>query len=128
MKKKLVYLSHPSGGLEDNTKDIEKCIRLLYKNKEFASRFTIVSPVHCYGFMYNDDWLTYEEGLDMCLELLEHCDFMLCIGDYSNSKGCKKEISVCKHKGVPVAFIENSEYLESNIQDACIDIIKKFIF
>jgi len=120
--KKLIYLSHPSGGLEENTKDIEKCIRLLYKNKELYNKIAIVSPVHCYGFMYNDDWITYEEGLQFCLDLLYKCDGMIVVGDYSNSRGCKREIEVCKELNIPFICIKDSDYIENNMDSVTLDI------
>ena len=122
--KKLVYLSHPSGGLEDNTRDIEKCIRILYKNKDFYNNFTVVSPVHCYGFMYNDDWITYDEGLQFCLDLLYKCDLMIVIGDHTKSKGCTKEIDVCKCDNIPFICIDNSDILENNIENITKDLCK----
>ncbi len=114
--KPLVYLSHPSGGLSDNTKDIEKCIRLMYQNKEIYNKITIVSPVHCYGFMYNDDWTTYDESLQFCLDLLYKCDLMIVIGDYTKSKGCQKEIKTCTKLNIPYMCIENSKCIENDIE------------
>lgn len=86
----LIYISHPYGGQEANKQKIEQIIRRLVKEH---TEHTYVSPVHAFGFLYND--VDYEYGLDMCLKLLYVCDKMLVFGDYQNSRGCKAEIEYC---------------------------------
>lgn len=61
---------------------------------------TYVSPIHNYGFMYMDGD-KYQEGLDICLDLLDHCDIVLMCGDYRNSRGCKGELARAKENGLP---------------------------
>ena len=114
--KVLVYISHPSGGLEENTKDVERCIRFMYQNKFIRRECCLVSPIHNFGFMYNDEWLSYEEGLNLCLDLLRHCTFMICIGDYESSIGCKEEIKFCNENNKDIIFIKDYDYLVNNIE------------
>ena len=109
MKKRMLYISHPSGGKEENTKDIEKVIKALCNNAEIVDNFCIVSPVHNYGFMYNE--LSYEDGLNLCLDLLEECDIALVVGDWRTSTGCKAEISFCEKHNKPCVMIGTSDTL-----------------
>lgn len=113
--KKLIYISHPSLGLESNTKDIEKVIRALYKSDKIFNNFSFVSPVHCYGFMYNDESTEehYNRGLNYCTDLLEHCDGMIVVGDWMHSKGCTAEINMCNAKGIPYILFDSSDKITS---------------
>ncbi|MBO5388618.1 MAG: DUF4406 domain-containing protein [Lachnospiraceae bacterium] len=112
--KKLVYISHPSSGLEENTKDIEKIIRTLYKDDELFDNFCFVSPVHCYGFMYHET--EYYKGLSFCTDLLEHCDMMLVFGDWENSTGCTEEVRLCKELNIPYLILGHSDELDKHIK------------
>lgn len=92
--KELLYISHKYENNDNNKKHIEKCVRELYKNDDIYDKFCIVSPVHTYGFMYEDT--EYYKGLSFCTDLLEHCKYMLVLGDYTGSKGVAAEIELCK--------------------------------
>lgn len=113
MKKKLIYISHPSSGLESNTRKVEDIIRNLYKNKEFRDKYCVISPIHNFGFMYNDEWLSYDDGLNLCLDLLDSCDIMLVFGDYTNSKGCTREIEYCKENEINTIIVGNLNSYET---------------
>ena len=90
-----IYISHPYGGKEENKQEIETIIRdLIQENPQH----TYISPVHTFGFLYND--VEYEQGIRYCLDLLEVCDEMYVYGDYNNSKGCVKEIKHCLDKQI----------------------------
>ncbi len=97
--KQLVYISHPSGGKEENTKEIEYIIEELYKDDELFDKCCFVSPVHCYGFMYDTYETNYLKGLQFCLDLLMHCDKMIVFGDHRSSRGCTREIEVANTLG-----------------------------
>lgn len=114
-KKELVYISHPSSGLEENTLDVEKIIRTLYGNNNLYDKYCFVSPIHCFGFMYHD--VEYFKGLSFCTDLLKHCKIMLVFGDWTNSVGCKAEVELCRELDIPVIFIANSDKLINEIQD-----------
>ena len=111
--KTLAYISHPSGGKECNTLEIQKICEILVNNKYFFDNFSYVSPVHNFGFMYNT--LDYETGLQLCLDLLDKCDIMLVFGDYLTSTGCKREIEHCKKNNIPYVIVGDIESLRSFI-------------
>lgn len=121
----MLYISHPSGGKEENTKDIEKVIKALCNNEEIVDNFCIVSPVHNYGFMYNE--LSYEDGLNLCLDLLEECDIALVVGDWRTSTGCKAEISFCEKHNKPCVMISTSDTLIKEVNGKLCTILLKAI-
>lgn len=92
---KLIYISHPYSAKEENKLKVESIVRKLAKEHP---EHTYISPIHTFGFTYND--FDYETGLNMCLELLRRCDMMYVFGDYQNSKGCKEEIKFCEDNGI----------------------------
>lgn len=95
---KIIYISHPYSGKKENVELIEKKVQQLIKENP---NILYVSPVHCFGYLY--DAVSYEEGIDMCLALLEKCDEMWIISDfYENSKGCLIERSFAQSKGIKV--------------------------
>ena len=114
-KKKLIYISHPSGGLEENTKEIAEIVSELYKNEAIYNNFCIVSPVHCFGFMYED--VEYYKGLSFCTDLLMHCDLMLLTGNYEQSRGCNVELNMCKNKNIPYIVIRTVEELKDKLSN-----------
>lgn len=91
----LIYISHPYGGRAENKAKIEQIIHGLAA-KDKAN--TYVSPVHCFGFMYNS--VPYLHGLGMCLDLLGRCDKMIVFGDWQHSIGCREEIRYCQEHGI----------------------------
>ena len=102
--KKLVYISHPSSGLVENTRKIEDIISTLYSYKEIRDKYTFVSPVHTYGFMYHT--VDYETGLMFCTDLLEHCEEVWVFGEYTKSRGCKREIEISKMLGIKIRIFD----------------------
>lgn len=110
--KKLVYISHPSSGLVENTKKVEKIIEKLYSDVNIRNNCIIVSPIHNYGFMYNS--VDYDTGLSFCTDLLERCDVMWVFGNWESSKGCKTEIALAKKIGIPyIIFKSVDEVIKS---------------
>lgn len=108
MKKRMLYLSHPSGGLKENELDTQECVRLILKNDDIFNNFCLISPVNSFSFMYNDKDIGYDRGLAFCTDLLRHCDIMIVVGDYTASKGCIEEIRICKELNIP--YIEFKSY------------------
>jgi len=111
MKKKTVYVSHPSSGLEENTKKIEQIIQELYSSDYMFENYVFISPVHNFGFMYHNT--EYNRGITYCTDLLEHCDIMLLCGEWENSKGCNIELAKCRELNIPVVEARSIE----NIRD-----------
>lgn len=108
--KKLVYISHPSGGLEENTKEVEDIMRELYKHDEIISHYCFVSPIHNFGHMYYD--VDYKRGLDFCIDLLETCSIMLLCGKWTESRGCRAEVQTCKDCQIGIIEIDTVETLK----------------
>ena len=99
---KVIYVSHPYGGVAKNKKKIETL--LLSFIKQYPN-YLFLSPVHCFGFAYNV--LNYTDGLNECLWLLERADEMRVCGDYRSSKGCQAEIEFCKSHKIPFTIKPN---------------------
>lgn len=101
----LIYISHICQNKEENKLKIEEIIKKLAKEHP---EHTFISPVHTFGFMYND--FDYETGLNMCLELLKVCDIMYVYGDYQSSRGCNAEIEFCKSNKISYIIHDNTGY------------------
>lgn len=99
--KKIIYISHPYGGKENNKKEIEHIVNLL---SALLPDYLFLSPVHAFGFQY--DVLTYEDGLNKCLWLLDQSNEMWVYGNYWESKGCRAEIAYCEKKKIKCKFGE----------------------
>lgn len=100
VRKQFIYVSHPFQNKPENVKDIEYYITML---EPIYKDYVFVSPVHCFGFMYEK--MSYEDGLNWCLQLLSVCDEMWVCGDYENSTGCCAEIEFCKDHYIPYKII-----------------------
>lgn len=92
----IIYISHPYSGLEENKQKIEEIIKELVREHP---EHTYLSPIHTFGFMYYD--FSYEQGLEMCLKLLDKCDMMYVYGDWKRSRGCNAEVLYCENNAIP---------------------------
>ena len=63
---KMIYISHKYGGDKQNKDHIEIIIGGSWLTR--LSDYAFVSPVHCFGYLYND--VDYEKGMEYCLALL----------------------------------------------------------
>ena len=112
----LIYCSHKFGGKLENAKAIELKIKKL---QSADPGNTYISPIHTFGFMY--DTVSYEDGIDMCLDLLSKCDAMVVLSE--ESRGVKVEIDYCHANKIPVFrpsenFEEVLNGLQENLQQA----------
>lgn len=98
---KLIYISAPYGGNEHNKRKIELIIKSLVAADKDN---TYISPVNCFGYLYND--VSYTQGLNYCLDLLNKCDCMQVYGEYQHSIGCRAEIAYARDNGIPFEIIE----------------------
>ena len=90
----LIYCSHKFGGKMENAKAAE----LKIKKLQLADpKNTYISPIHAFGFMYND--MDYDVGLRLCLDLLSKCDVMIVLSE--GSRGVMREIDYCKANNIP---------------------------
>ena len=100
---KMIYVSHCYGGKRTNKKRIEKIIKKLV---EQYPDYCFVSPVHCYGYLYND--VDYDKGMEYCLALLAVCDKMWICSEHS--KGVLIEQDYCKSHNIPIRqLVQDSE-------------------
>lgn len=111
--KKLIYISHPSGGKLENQLDVELIIETLYKYDFIYNSCAFVSPIHNYGYMYNT--VDYDKGLSFCIDLLQHADEMWVFGDWLKSTGCKIEVDFCRENNIPIRFMGSSDNLDRKI-------------
>ena len=105
--KKIVYLSHPYSNKISNKTKLEKFQKYLIRK---YPGYLFLSPIHAFGHLYDD--VTYEEGLNYCLFLLNISDEIWMLGDWTNSKGCQKEVQVAIKDHLPIKFISKKEYEE----------------
>ena len=92
----LIYISHAYSAKEENKIEVEQIVRQLLKDHP---QHTFISPIHTFGYLYKD--VEYAIGLQMCLDLLVVCDYMIVYGDWENSKGCKQEIEYAEDNQIP---------------------------
>lgn len=112
-KKKLLYISHPSKGLKENTLDVEKIISELYKSDMIYNNFCILSPIHNFGFMYSTT--EYWRGLSYCTDLLRYSHIMFLIGDWEESRGCREEVKICTEENIPYIYFPTSADLINSL-------------
>jgi len=93
--KEIVYISHAFGGNTENKYRVRDIAKRL--NKEYPD-YLFVSPIHTFGFLY--DTVSYDEGLNMCLALLNKCSLMWVFDDYEDSMGVQAEIEFCKNNNI----------------------------
>lgn len=103
---KLIYVSCKFGGNQERIELCETIVRKLVKrDRDRAIYDTIyISPLHTFGYLYNDT--SYEDGLNMCLELLRKCNVLYVIKDFEDSRGCNNEIGFAKALNIPISYID----------------------
>jgi len=101
--KKVIYVSHPYNGDDNNVHKVCSIIRDLVKK---YPDYLFLSPIHCFGFLY--DTVEYEKGIECCLWLLDKCDEMWVFGDYDKSVGCMTEIEFCHECNIPYSIKEGT--------------------
>lgn len=101
--KNIIYVSHPFGGDADNIMAVTNLISMLHNE---YPEYLFLSPIHAFGHMY--DYIGYQEGLDMCLWMLDQCDEAWVFGNYESSVGCMSEIAYCQNHLIPYRIVEES--------------------
>lgn len=110
--KNIIYVSHPFGGDADNIMAVTNLISMLHNE---YPEYLFLSPIHAFGHMY--DYTDYQEGLDMCLWLLDQCDEAWVFGNYESSVGCMSEIAYCQNHLIPCRIVD--EHCLGIRQDPC---------
>lgn len=105
----LVYVAHPYGGDEENILKVEDKIREFTQNS--SENITYLSPIHNFGFLYNE--MDYDEGLDLCLRLLSLADILVLCDGWASSEGCKVENLFARDNNIWV--MTEDEWKESKI-------------
>lgn len=118
MNKFIIYVGGAYGGKEENKQLIEDAIKRLKHNTSNVSNLlyglgtsspyvTYFSPVHSFGFSYNEE--DYLEGVDDCLAMLEKCDALFLLDNWEESFGAKIEYGFAKAMGTPIRIIKTKE-------------------
>lgn len=98
---KVVYLSHPYGGVKQNAEELMMCRRML---TEMHPDWLIIDPIAAFGHLY---YVTgYKQGLNMTMFLLSMLadEMIVCSDKYQGSKGCMAEIEFCKRYNIPITY------------------------
>ena len=103
---KVIYVSHPFQGKEENLREIESIVANLMG---LHPNYLFLSPVHAFGYHYHS--LDYNKGLKECLWLLARSTEMWVFGDSESSTGCKAEIEFCQAHNIPYSIF-NTERSE----------------
>lgn len=100
-----VYVAHPYGGKEENKESVEEIIRGLVRSEE-EKNTVYLSPIHALGFLYDD--VTYEKGMEYCLELLGDCNELFLCPGWEQSRGCNMEFdySLKHNKVINVTLVD----------------------
>lgn len=97
-----IYIAHPFGGEQENKERVEDIVTDLVKKNE---DLIYISPIHMFGYLY--DTVSYEQGMEWCLEMLDTCDCLVLASDeWVNSRGCNMEVDFAKDKGIDVLTLD----------------------
>jgi hypothetical protein len=94
IKEKVIYVAAPYGGKEENRAAVETKIKEFIKE---YPQYCFVSPIHSFGFLYNT--MSYDEGMEHCLTLLDLCTEIWILGD---SKGTRIERKYAIRYKIPI--------------------------
>lgn len=98
---KKVYVSHPYTGNEIENKYDAQCVCV--ELKEEHPEWCIVNPLDTFDWA-DSAHLTYDEILEMCIDLMLMCDAVyMCIG-WDDSKGCRAERERAVMMGMEVLY------------------------
>lgn len=93
----LIYCAHKYGGDPANKDKVEEIISEL---QLCDSENTYISPIHTFGYLYDD--VTYEDGMELCYDLLNACDKLLVLSEPST--GVLLEIDKAHELHIPIEF------------------------
>ena len=97
-----VYIAHPFGGKQENIERVQDIITDLIKRNE---EVVYISPLHMFGQWY--DLVSWEQGMEWCLQTLEGCDAIVFASDeWQDSKGCCMEMEFAKENGLDIFMLD----------------------
>lgn len=98
-----VYIAHPFGGKQENVERVQDIITDLIKRNPDV---VYISPLHLFGYSY--DLVSWEQGMEWCLEVLSSCDAIVFASDeWKLSKGCCMEMDFARDKGIDIFMLED---------------------
>jgi hypothetical protein len=95
----MIYVAHPYNNDPKNKIKVE---HLILKLQAKYPTLTFVSPIHTFGFMY--EILSYEQGMDKCLNLLRACDTIILAEAWEQSVGCGIEKAHARMHGKMITY------------------------
>ena len=98
---KKVYISHPFTGneLENKMDAQEVCVQLKLEHPDWC----LINPLDAFNWADRVK-LTYDEILEMCIDLMLMCDTVyMCLG-WDDSKGCRAERERAQLQGMEVLY------------------------
>ena len=98
---KKVYISHPFTGNELYNKldTQETCVVLKQEHPDWC----LVNPLDAFSWA-NRVKLTYDEILEMCIDLMLMCDAVYMCQGWVDSKGCRAEQRRAQLQGMEVLY------------------------
>lgn len=106
----MIYCAHAYGGNPENKRDAEIMIKSLQKQD---AENCYVSPIHCFGFLYED--VSYDEGMELCYDLLTVCDKLLVLS--GPSEGVLREVRMAHQLGMEVEYYGTEAIRTKNTMD-----------
>lgn len=97
-----IYIAHPFGGQQENVERVQDIVTDLVKRNE---ELIYISPINMFGYLYNT--VSYEQGMEWCLNILDTCDCLVLASDeWANSEGCCMENEYAKDKGIEIFTLD----------------------
>jgi len=91
---KRVYISHPyENNREDNFEEVTHICSQIANTHETVLP---ISPIHMFSFLDDRDPVDREKALAYCLNLISDCDEVWVFGNWEESEGCKKEVTMAE--------------------------------
>lgn len=98
---KLIYISHPFGGLQRNRDNARMITSTLAC--EYPQQFVFINPLDLFraqGMVIEEDNLI----LTQALNVMERCDGVLFCDGWKNSNGCRAERQIANNLTLPCWF------------------------
>ncbi len=95
-----VYIAHPYGGKEENKLKVESIIKDLVSQYD---NVIFISPIHLFGYLYNE--VSYSQGMEWCLNILNECDEIWLCNGWEDSQGCRMEYYNSIVNNIPIKFL-----------------------
>ena len=96
----LIYCAHKFGNDPQNREIAEKLIEKLQLED---GDNCYISPIHAFGHLYTK--IPYEDGMELCFDLLTACDKLLVLSD--ESEGVRREIDMARLLGIEVGYYQS---------------------